>query len=246
MALPVVESTNLTARALFGAAPAKDLAGLDRTVVWAGEQSGGRGRQARVWHSPPGNLYHSYLLRSPKPVGQCAQLSFVAAVALAEAVERLCPLADPRCKWPNDIVCHGGKISGMLLELIEEGEGGDPWLVLGIGVNIITAPVTGALFPALALADLGCAVTIEEMLGAIAARLDHWLVRWQDEGFTGVRAAWIARALGIGLPIEVRLSEETRLPGVFQGLDAEGHLMLEDPLGRVRRISAGDVFFPGR
>ena len=53
-----VDSTNAVARALITSGAAQE-----GTVVWAREQTGGRGRQGRVWHSPPGNLYHSYLLR---------------------------------------------------------------------------------------------------------------------------------------------------------------------------------------
>jgi BirA family biotin operon repressor/biotin-[acetyl-CoA-carboxylase] ligase len=174
-----------------------------------------------------------------------AQLSFVGAVALAEAVETLCPFADPRCKWPNDLVCHGGKISGMLLEQVEDPSGGMPWLVLGVGVNLVTAPITGALFPALSLADLGGAVGCEPMIGCYAHALVKWVGKWRTEGFGAIREAWLARALGIGKPIVARLSEDRSLHGVFEGLDADGQLILAEDGGVRRLISAGDVFFPG-
>ncbi|MCF8480024.1 MAG: biotin--[acetyl-CoA-carboxylase] ligase [Rhodospirillum sp.] len=245
---PRLSSTNATAKDHVLAETARE--GL---IVWAGEQTGGRGRRGRVWHSPKGNLYHSYLFRSGAAPAVNAQLSFVGAVALAEAIESLCAFADPRCKWPNDIVCHGGKVSGMLLEQVETPKGwgkGDPkgeaaWLVLGIGVNIATAPITGALFPALALADLGCGITVESLLEAIAGSLNKWIGKWRTDGFAPIRDAWLGRALGVGKPIVVRLSDTVTLPGVFEGLDGDGHLVLVEQGGGRRLISAGDVFFPG-
>src|SRR3954452_15536180 len=78
-----IGSTNDEAKALARAgAP-------DRTLVWAGEQTAGRGRRGRVWSSPPGNLYLSLLLRPGGSPGQAAQLGFVAALGLGEALERL-------------------------------------------------------------------------------------------------------------------------------------------------------------
>ncbi len=238
-ARPAVGSTNDEARALISAGSARD-----GTIVWAGEQQTGRGRRGRAWESPPGNLYHSYILRALRPFGQSAQLSFVAAIALAEGIEVLCPLADPRCKWPNDILCHGGKVSGMLLETVEDPSGGPAWLILGIGVNVATAPVIGALYPAVALADMDCAQPVASLLEAIAARMAHWVAVWRREGFAPVREAWLHRALGIGHPIEVRLADGT-LSGVFRGLDDQGGLILEQQDGISRTILAGDVFLPG-
>jgi BirA family biotin operon repressor/biotin-[acetyl-CoA-carboxylase] ligase len=233
-------STNATARDHVLAGTARE--GL---IVWAGEQTSGQGRRGRIWHSPKGNLYHSYLIRSGYAPAINAQLSFVGAVALAEAIETLSAFADPRCKWPNDIVCHGGKVSGMLLEQVDDPQGGEPWLILGIGVNVTTAPITGALFPALALADLGCGMTVGDLLEAIARSVNKWVGKWRMGGFAPIRKAWLARALGVGRPIEVRLSEVVTLTGVFEGLDEDGQLCLLEPDGRRKLISAGDVFFPG-
>lgn len=233
-----VDSTNAVARALITKGAAEE-----GTVVWAREQTGGRGRQGRVWHSPPGNLYHSYVLRPDVPLAEAARLSFGAALAVAEALEALCPIADPRCKWPNDIVCHGGKVAGMLMETVSAASG-PPWLVLGIGVNLKTAPITGALFPALAMEDLGCPVGLEDLLSGIAQRLAYWLAKWRQDGFAPVRAAWLERALGVGKPVEVRLGPHRTQRGIFQGLDEAGCLVLAEEDGMVRLISAGDVFFP--
>ena len=67
-----------------------------------------------------------------------------------------------------------------------------------------------------------------------------WLARWRDEGFGPIRMAWLARAIGLGEPIQVRLERNT-LAGIFVGLDDDGALMLDMPSGS-RRIAAGEVF----
>jgi len=81
------------------------------------------------------------------------------------------------------------------------------------------------------------------VLEVLAARFADWLTRWRNEGFTPVKAAWLARAARIGEAIEVRLDKET-LPGIFTALDDSGALVLTLADGTVRLISAGDVFFP--
>src|SRR5216683_1079135 len=94
----VVGSSNDEAKALARTgAPAG-------TLVWAGTQTAGRGRRGRVWQSPPGNLYLSLILRPDGTAAQAAQLGFVAALGLGDAITALAgPGLDLRYKWPNDI-----------------------------------------------------------------------------------------------------------------------------------------------
>lgn len=206
------------------------------TVVWAREQTAGRGRRGRSWASPPGNLHVSVLLDAGRPLARAAELGFVAAVALVEALEPLAPAAVFQCKWPNDVWCDGRKLAGMLLEPA------DDLVVLGIGVDVVAAP-SPALAPAISLREVGAAASAEQVLEALCGRLAPWFDRWRAEGFAPVRAAWLARARGLGRPIEVRLENST-LSGTFSGLDDEGALLLQLPGGERRRVLAGDVFFP--
>ena len=111
-ALETVDSTNAEAlRRAEAGAP-------DGTFVWARRQEAGRGRQAKPWSSPAGNLYTSLLLRPACAPARAAELSFVAAVAVADTVADLLGPAGPAvsCKWPNDVLVDGAKISGILLE----------------------------------------------------------------------------------------------------------------------------------
>src|SRR5690348_5434067 len=117
--------------------------------ITAAEQTAGRGRRGRPWVSAPGNLYASLLLVDPAPLGQVAQVSFVAALAVHDAVTDVASALAPRLtlKWPNDVLGEGRKLAGILIE----GEGTRPLLtVIGLGVNCRHHP-DATEFPATSL-----------------------------------------------------------------------------------------------
>jgi BirA family biotin operon repressor/biotin-[acetyl-CoA-carboxylase] ligase len=211
------------------------------TLVWALEQTAGRGRRGRAWSSPRGNLYASLVLRPACPLEQGAQLGFVAALAVGDALAGLVPgLREPALKWPNDVLVGGSKIAGVLLES-EIGEKGNlAFLIVGVGINLVSAP-TDAEFPATSILGEGHRPPEPmAMLEAFAPHFDSWARCWRAEGFATVRSAWRARARGLGEPIRVRLETAT-LHGRFADIDHRGVLLLDTPDGR-RRISVGDVF----
>ncbi|HEV8680248.1 MAG TPA: biotin--[acetyl-CoA-carboxylase] ligase [Stellaceae bacterium] len=213
----------------------------DRTLVWAREQTAGRGRRGRVWHSPPGNFYLSFVLRPAVPATRAAQLGFVTALGLGDALIDLAGhRLDLRYKWPNDLLVGGKKIAGILLESETAVTGDVEFVVVGVGVNTAEAP-ENVEYPATSLAAEGVSgVTASAMLTAFARRFDRWDRRWQRFGFAPVRAAWMERAAGLGDDIRVRLGSAT-LTGRFADLGGDGALVLDAADGR-RRIAAGDVF----
>ena len=215
------------------------------TVVWALTQTGGRGRLDRTWSSPRGNLFSSFLLRPEAPPAQAAELGFVAALAVADAVSSFVRQPDHvRLKWPNDVLVDGAKIAGILLEARSASSGLVDWVVLGIGINVVAAP-DGTPYPATCIARL--AVTpppVGEVLELLATALASWLDIWDRRGFSPIRTAWLDRARGLGETLQIRRGEAT-LSGRFLDLDLDGALILETDSG-VRRITAGDVYFPTR
>jgi BirA family biotin operon repressor/biotin-[acetyl-CoA-carboxylase] ligase len=224
-----LDSTNSEARRLAQAGEPGPL------WITAERQTAGRGRRGRVWDSAPGNLAATLLLRPEAPIAIVGQLSFVAALAVAEMAAHFAPQAAITVKWPNDVLAEGRKLAGILLEA------GPGWLAIGIGVNLASFP-QGTEFPATSLAQLGLAPpTRDDALSVLAARFAHWYALWMSEGFETVRAAWLARAGGLGLPIRARLPHETR-EGVFEGIDSAGALLLNEQ-GLVSAIAAGEVFF---
>jgi BirA family transcriptional regulator, biotin operon repressor / biotin---[acetyl-CoA-carboxylase] ligase len=232
-----IGSTNDEAKRLARAAA------KEGTLVWALEQTAGRGRRGRAWSSPPGNLYASLLLRPRCAVDQAAQLGFVAALAVGDTLMSICNdrLDGLSYKWPNDVLLRGRKIAGILLESELDSNGEIPsFVVVGVGINLASSP-RDAKFPATSIAEerLG-PVFPDTALQEYARHFDVWAERWREEGFAAVRAAWLAHAAAIGKPIRVRLDGAT-LQGRFLDIDQHGALLLECA-EQVRRISAGEIF----
>jgi BirA family biotin operon repressor/biotin-[acetyl-CoA-carboxylase] ligase len=216
----------------------------DGTLVWTREQTAGRGRQGRIWQSPPGNLYFSLILRPECPLRRAVQLGFAASLAMADAIGAVAPpLVEVTFKWPNDLLANGRKAAGLLMEGKGGAEGELDWLIIGMGVNVKSFP-KDTEFPATSLSFEGCGpqVTDRALLEAFARHFLAWVNRWLEDGFEPLRKAWLRHAEGIGQEIRVRLPGET-LSGIFEDLDAEGHLMLRLAEGGARRVSVGDVFF---
>jgi BirA family biotin operon repressor/biotin-[acetyl-CoA-carboxylase] ligase len=212
------------------------------TLVWAREQTAGRGRRGRAWISPRGNLYLSLILRPDCPVGSAAQLGFVASLAVGDALRAILPRIERLTyKWPNDVLINGRKIAGVLLESEIVVPEKLSFIVVGVGVNLTASP-QGMEFPATSIMEEGLGKIMPEvMLEEFSAHFRSWNTRWRAEGFAPVRASWLAAAaIARGEPIRVQL-DALRLCGRFLDLDQEGNLLL-DSAGECRRIAAGEVF----
>ncbi|MGE0222622.1 MAG: biotin--[acetyl-CoA-carboxylase] ligase [Acetobacteraceae bacterium] len=226
-----VGSTNDEARRLAAEGAAHG------TVVHADEQTSGRGRLARAWFSPAGNLYLSILLRLDQPPARIAELSFAAAVSVADMVAELLPkTAEVVVKWPNDVLVDGGKIAGILLE------GSDGMVIVGIGVNVLHAP-SNAGYRTTTLVRSGGIATVDGARDLLLAAFGRHLTTWLADGFMPIRSAWLARSYRIGAALRVGVQGRT-VEGSFAGLDIDGALLLETPEGP-KRIVAGDVAVAG-
>jgi BirA family biotin operon repressor/biotin-[acetyl-CoA-carboxylase] ligase len=203
------------------------------TVVHADQQVAGRGRLSRRWSSPPGNLYLSIVLRPDVPPARAVEIGFVAALAVADAVDALLPRQmRATVKWPNDVLVREGKVSGILLE--QDGDA----LILGIGVNVLQAP-SGVSHQVSTVVSCGGLATVDGIRDRLLAALAGWLDTWEQNGFAPVRTTWLARAHPIGSALSVHVGEQF-VSGTFAGIDDDGALLLDSPAGRVR-ITAGDV-----
>jgi BirA family biotin operon repressor/biotin-[acetyl-CoA-carboxylase] ligase len=226
-------STNAEALALARAG--------ERGPLWitARTQSAGRGRRGSIWLSPQGNLYATLLLVAPSEPAQAPQLSFVAALALHDAVAECASALAPglNVKWPNDLLLGGDKLAGILIE----GDNEPQFTVaIGVGVNCAGHPPK-TNHPATNLAEAGALVSPEQLFAALRTAMERRLAQWRrGEGFAAIRADWLKRAAGLGQDIRVRLPER-ELIGRFDGIDASGRLLLVGPAG-VSAIAAGEVF----
>lgn len=232
-----VESTNDVARAL-----AEDGA-PHGTAVLAERQTAGRGRRGRTWVSPPGeNVYLSLVLRPELPAERAFELTLLAAVALAEALE-FCGVA-PGIKWPNDVELGGRKVAGILAELSTSPDGLLRHVVLGLGVNV-NAPLSGLPEEIRARATslssaLGRPVSCARVVTAFFDRFEEWLVLHRSLGFGAVLDTWRARSTTLGTEVRA-LVEGQVISGVAEDVDDTGALLVRDDAGRLHRIVAGEI-----
>ena len=205
----------------------------------ADRQSAGRGRQGRTWLDAPGNFMGSTAVRLLPQDPPPASLSFVAALAVYEAV--LGHVSSPRAlqlKWPNDVLLGGAKLAGILLE-----RSGDA-AVIGIGVNLAAAPHLPDR-PAWHLARSGPAPDRDLFAHQLAASFDRELDRWRQFGLAPILSRWLAGAHPVGSPLTVHGPDGASIAGAFDGLEPDGALRLRLADGQCRVIHAGDVSLEG-
>jgi BirA family biotin operon repressor/biotin-[acetyl-CoA-carboxylase] ligase len=237
-ALEEVDSTNAEARRRAEAG--------EHGPLWitARVQTAGRGRRGRGWETGAGNLAATLLVHTDKAPAEAAQISFVAALAVADLASAFVPASLISLKWPNDPLIAGRKAAGILVESGPHPTGG-LWLAVGCGVNLATPP-DAAERPATALSQHMRAPPPKplEALAVLAESFERWRDLWERLGFPPIAEAWTLKAHGLGEACTARLPAET-IAGIAEGLDADGALRLRTASGIVRRITAGDVFFGG-
>lgn len=212
--------------------------------IMAHRQSAARGRRGRPWRDPGGNFAATLVMRPQGGPGQAALRSFVAALALREALADLTGAPEALAlKWPNDVLVNGGKAAGILLETVGPQGGA---LAIGVGVNLIAAPgadevEAGAVEPVSILAETGVRIAPEAMLEALAFAFAGWEARLATYGFGPVREAWLSHAARLGDTVTARLPGSA-VSGVFETVDEHGAIVLKTAEGR-RAIAAAELFF---
>jgi len=217
------------------------------TVVIAGAQTAGRGRLGRSWFSPQGrNLYTTIILRPTIPMAQVAQISLVAGVALAEAIESIA-LGIVQLKWPNDLWLNGKKAGGIIAQAVPEGESRRMHVLLGIGVNVNLTreelPPEIAETATSLRAETGREHKLESVAEALFPRLNTRYTEFVSTGLKPIAAAWERYSALTGQLVRVTESGQTRA-GTARGIDADGALLLDTDEGMVR-IMVGDVTVEG-
>ncbi|MBE3596608.1 MAG: biotin--[acetyl-CoA-carboxylase] ligase [Hydrogenibacillus sp.] len=209
-------------------------------VVLAEQQTAGRGRMGRTWLSPPGRgIWMSVILTDGLTLTDVHALSLLGGLAVAEALTRFG--YDPALKWPNDVLLDGKKAAGVLIE----GQGELDRLhhaIVGIGVNV---KAHADDFPAelrktaTALAEHGAPPRRLLLVRAILEALEAELAVYRTDGFSRLRARWMARAAFLERTIAVRTAERN-LSGRFVGLTERGMLVLRTDEGIVE-VASGEV-----
>jgi BirA family biotin operon repressor/biotin-[acetyl-CoA-carboxylase] ligase len=237
--LPTVDSTNseLMRRARAGL--------MEPVLLAADEQTAGRGRMGKGWHSRAAGQSLTFSLAMPLAPADWSGLSLAVGVSLAESLH-----PDVRLKWPNDLWFQGRKLGGILVETAHMGQGaGAPRLVVaGIGINIArpalanlpapadAAPGMAPVAPA-GLAEICVGQTAGETLERVAPALARDMQLFAAQGFAAFAIRFAQRDALAGLP--VKLSDGTE--GVACGVDASGALRVRLGNGNTASITSSEV-----
>lgn len=235
-----VVSTNATCLTMAEAGASNGL------WITASSQKYGRGSRGREWVSSKGNLFASLLLIDPSADKQLHTLTFVACLAIKDAIEQLNKNANNlvQLKWPNDVLLNGKKVSGILLEnhLIQSRRA----IIVGIGINVTQFPQE-TLYPATSLSQENIDSHIEFVFEALSEAFANRLKQWNEGfGFETIRQDWLKQAAGLNEAIRVKFPKgrnPEELVGIFDGLDENGMLRLETSKGIIKKVSVADIFF---
>ncbi len=235
IALGDVNSTNVAALEFSRVGEAGKL------WVTAKSQSKGKASRGRSWVSTPGNLYASLLLNLNVAPEKLATLSFVASLAVYDALAKIVLEENLSLKWPNDVLYNRQKISGILLEN-HVADRRQSAVIIGIGVNCNSSP-DGSEFTATNISKITDPVNPELVFEYLNVEMAKWLAVW-DNGlnFVTIRDKWLGRSIGLGQEIVARLTDR-QVSGIFESLDNDGCLILKTSDGQRQTISVADIFF---
>ncbi len=213
------------------------------TLVVAEEQTSGRGRQGRVWHSPPGKgVWMSTVLRPEGPLTAVPQLTLLAAVAVCRAIRQVSGV-EAGIKWPNDLLADGRKLCGILLEAVVE-DGGVRHCIMGIGIDAnleesdypeeLRSKVTSLR------RESGIEVDRSALIAAVMNEFETLYRLYAESGFEPVRLLWESLSVTLGREIVVRDVRGERR-GWAHGLGGQGELMMRTEDGAVVPVYSGDI-----
>ena len=213
------------------------------TIIVAEEQTGGRGRIDRGWFSPlGGGVWFSIVLRPPFLPQEAPKFTLFMATVLAKSLAKYPGLAVD-IKWPNDILCQGKKLVGILTEMNAQMEAINH-IVIGTGVNVCIAQ---DIIPAELQGKAGCVcefvkedVNRVKLLVTILKEFDLLYDRTLREGFDFMLGEWRKQCITLGRTVKVIAPDET-FTGVALDIDETGALLVKNQEGEVRKVLAGDV-----
>ena len=210
-------------------------------VVSAEQQTAGRGRHGRRWVSPFGsNIYMSVMWEFARGIEAMAGLSLAVGVAAADALGKQ-GVGGVRLKWPNDILCDGAKLGGILVET-SGSAGGPAHAIIGLGINLkMPEDIAGDIDQAWTDAEraIGRLVDRNRLFADLLNELLPLLANYEEQGFFAWRERWQALNAHAGQSVMLR-SGDNVVAGTVSGIDESGGLLL-DVGGSVQVFSGGEV-----
>lgn len=216
------------------------------TLAVADCQNGGKGRRGKTWSSPHGaGIWMSLILRPDMHPGSASMLTLVAALAVAEGLEKSAGIKTV-IKWPNDIVCGGKKICGILTEMSTEAEYIN-YVVTGIGINVNTEEfpeeirdVASSLY-----LETGKHISRSGIVGAVMEAYEHYYaVFMKTFDMSLLLEEYNGRLANKGRAVRV-LQTGNEYTGTSLGINKEGELLVETEDGSIKEVISGEVSVRG-
>ncbi len=229
-----IDSTNTYAKKLLS----QDIE--EGTLVIAEEQSAGRGRFDRTWHSSSGkNLTFSVIIRPNIIPQRIGILSLYAGLAVTEAVQELSHIS-PTCKWPNDVLLNGKKLCGILSEAVFS-DAQISAVIIGIGLNVNQTEFPDTLASTATSMVLECNKMFDRfhVLAKVLEKLEHLYAFIQTHHLEDILQRWQSHSIMLGK--EVTISQQGQLvKGIAKAIDTDGGLIISVN-GTEKKVAAGDV-----
>ena len=232
-----ITSTNDYLKTFFGCKVAQPL------FCAAEQQTAGRGRLNREWHSPFGqNIYLSCLYPFKKEISELQGLSLVVSLAVIAACREFIPDGALFAKWPNDVFCQTKKLAGNLIELQAESHGACCAVIgMGVNVNMLTSPKKCITQPWTSLRQQSGQYIDRNLLSALLMKqLLQYLKRFEKHGLAYFVPEWRASDYLFDQPITLQGFSE-RIIGIAKGVDQYGHLLLQRQDGSLQSYATGET-----
>ncbi|WP_458122011.1 biotin--[acetyl-CoA-carboxylase] ligase [Paenibacillus sp. Z6-24] len=214
------------------------------TLVIAEEQTKGRGRQGRHWHSPPGRgIWMSLIMRPVQPLQYTPQLTLLAAVAVCRALRSVSSL-NIGIKWPNDLLIDGRKVCGILVESAAE-DGYVRHAIAGIGIDVNLAAEDlpeelQSIATSLRMESGGEPLDRTVVVAAVIQELEAMYRLYSEQGFAAIAALWEALAFSMGQHLTVHTPQGV-MNGKATGLGSNGELLLQQEDGTILPVYSGEI-----
>jgi BirA family transcriptional regulator, biotin operon repressor / biotin---[acetyl-CoA-carboxylase] ligase len=233
-----IDSTNIKAHSLA------EKGTENGTVILAERQTDGKGRLGRQWESPEATgIYCSVILKPQLALPETALITFIAAIAILEAIRQICPTLQTQIKWPNDILVNDKKIVGVLTEASAEMQHVN-YIVVGFGINVNTPPdklPERVIFPASSLmTESGCTIDRIKLTALCLKQLDFWYnCLEKKDGPEKILKRWHELSSMIGREVTVK-QINSDISGTIEGVSKDGALLVKDN-STIHSIYSGDV-----
>ncbi len=207
--------------------------------IHALSQTHGKGRHGRVWENATDNLYLSFIIKPDLHLNQIGQISLITSLALNKTIVPYLTDIKPILKWPNDILINGKKCAGILPDVIDSANDVIKALVIGIGVNINTAPIgTSTALRQSSNKEIDLETFRDDLLVNFSAYYDLYL----QNGFEKFQYEWTKNSFPKGTKVSVKINDN-QISGAFETIDQNGNMIIIcDTTNALRKITSGDVF----